>query len=152
MIEINNRELEPVNEIHVIPVTGFRNDAGRFEHRLPPLSATTRAEEYLDGHSDVHLSVESIRRLVQGAVEPQQLDGIRIERHRVETGWLMVISYRAYSPMVSLAIENDRLLAEASYAADPAPAENRIRPGGSCGRGRAGSGARVFGMGLSCGW
>lgn len=113
-------EFEPADdEIHVIPVTDFRNSEGDFEHRLPPLSATTNAEEYLQEHPDVHLSDEGIRRLVQGAVEPQDLDGIRVERHRVETGWLMVISYRAYSPMVSLAIENDRLLAEASYAADP---------------------------------
>jgi hypothetical protein len=113
------------NEIHVIPVTDFRNDDGDFEHRLPPVSATTRAEEYLQRHPDVDLSDEGIRRLVQSAVEPQQLEGIRVERHRVETGWLMVISYRAYSPMVSLAIENDRLLAEASYAADPRAARVR---------------------------
>jgi hypothetical protein len=113
-------EFEPAdNEIHVIPVTDFRNVDGDFEHRLPPPSATTNAEEYLQKHLDVHLSDEAIRRLVQGAVEPQDLEGIRVERHRVETGWLMVISYRAYSPMVSLAIENDRLLAEVSYAADP---------------------------------
>ncbi|MFJ3363559.1 hypothetical protein [Streptomyces anthocyanicus] len=113
-------EFEPVdNEVQVIPVTDFRSSDGDFEHRLPPLSATTRAEEYLQKHPDVHLSGMGIRRLVQGAVEPQLLEGIRVERHRVETGWLMVISYRAYSPMVSLAIENDRLLAEASYAADP---------------------------------
>ncbi|CAM5289157.1 hypothetical protein GCM10010329_81140 [Streptomyces spiroverticillatus] len=115
-------ELEPVDtdtEVRVIPVTDFRNADGEFEHRLPPLSATTRAEEYLQQHPDVNLSADGIRRLVQGAVEPQQLEGIRVERHRVENGWLMVISYRAYSPMVSLAIENDRLLTEASYSADP---------------------------------
>lgn len=120
MSDTTTLEFEPAdNEIHVIPVTDFRNSDGDFEHRLPPLSATMRAEEYLQNHDDVHLSDEGIRRLVQGAVEPQDLEGIRVERHRVETGWLMVISYRAYSPMVSLAIENDRLLAEASYAADP---------------------------------
>ncbi|MFF7764193.1 hypothetical protein [Streptomyces griseorubiginosus] len=112
-------EPEPIDEIPVIPVTDFRNSNGVFEHRLPPVSATEKAEEYLSRHPDVHLPASGIRRLVQGAVEPQSLVGIRIERQRVETGWLMVISYRAYSPMVSLAIENDRLLAEASYAADP---------------------------------
>ena len=120
MSDASTPEFEPAdNEISVIPVTDFRNKAGDFEHRLPPLSATTNAEAYLQKHPDVHLSDEAIRRLVQGAVEPQELDGIRVERHRVETGWLMVISYRAYSPMVSLAIENDRLLAENSYEADP---------------------------------
>ncbi|MDX3343745.1 hypothetical protein PV409_37985 [Streptomyces sp. ME02-6979.5a] len=120
MSDTTTQEIEPVdNEIQVIPVTDFRNSDGEFEHRLPPPSATTNAEEYLQKHPDVHLPDEAISRLVQGAVEPQDLDGIRVERHRVETGWLMVISYRAYSPMVSLAIENDRLLAEASYAADP---------------------------------
>ncbi|MFH8681161.1 hypothetical protein [Streptomyces lydicus] len=113
------------NEIHVIPVTDVRNSDGDFEHRLPPPSAMANAQEYLQEHSDVHLPYEAIRRLVQGAVEPRELDGIRVERHRVETGWLMVISYRAYSPMVSLAIENDRLLAEVSYAADPHAASVR---------------------------
>lgn len=114
-------DFEPAdsNEIKVIPVTDFRNNDGEFEHRLPPLSATTRAEEYLQRHPDVDLSAEGVRRLVQSAVEPQQLEGTRIEPHRVETGWLKVISLRIYSPMASLAIENDRLLAEASYAADP---------------------------------
>ncbi|MEU2624595.1 hypothetical protein ABZ642_41885 [Streptomyces sp. NPDC007157] len=120
MSDTTTPELEPDdNEINVIPVTDFRNSNGAFEQRLPPTSATLPAEEYLQNHDDVHLSADSIRRLVQGAVEPQELNGIRVERHRVETGWLMAISYRAYSPMVSLAIENDRLLAEASYAADP---------------------------------
>ncbi|GAA2523169.1 hypothetical protein [Streptomyces longisporus] len=112
-------EPEPIHEISVIPVTDFRNSNDDFEHRLPPLSATEKAEAYLSQHADVHLPAASIRRLVQGAVEPQALVGIRVEQHRVETGWLMVLTYRAYSPMISLAIENDRLLAEASYAADP---------------------------------
>ncbi|MFH9118368.1 hypothetical protein [Streptomyces globisporus] len=115
----NSTEIEPVGEIAVIPITSFRNSNDAFEHRLPPVSATEKAETYLAGHEDVHLPDAGIRRLVQGAVDPQSLDGIRVEQHRVETGWLMVISYRAYSPMISLAIENDRLLAEASYAADP---------------------------------
>ncbi|MFD8731153.1 hypothetical protein [Streptomyces sp. NPDC059611] len=126
MSDTTTPEYESANdEIYVIPVTDVRNSDGDFEHRLPPLSATTGAEEYLQNHDDVHLSDAEIRRLVQGAVEPQQLEGIRVEQHRVETGWLKVISYRAYSPMVSLAIENDRLLAEASYAADPHAAGGR---------------------------
>ncbi|MFI5688399.1 hypothetical protein [Streptomyces sp. NPDC051636] len=118
-------EPEPINEISVIPVTDFRNSNDAFEHRLAPVSATEKAEAYLAAHPDVHLPADVRRRLVLGAVEPQTLAGIRVERHRVETGWLMVISYRAYSPMVSLAIENDRLLAEASYAADPRAAGGR---------------------------
>jgi hypothetical protein len=125
MSDILTSEHEPDGEIAVIPVTDFRNVAGQFEHRLPPLSATTRAEGYLTDHPDVHLSREQVRRLVQGAVEPGELEGIRIERHRVETGWLMVMTYRVYSPMISLAIENDRLLAEALYAADPHAAGGR---------------------------
>lgn len=112
-------EHEEIVEIPVIPVTDFRTKDGHFEHRLPPVSQMTNAHEYLEGHPDVHLPAEAIGRIVHGAVEPNELEGIRVERHRVETGWLMVINYRAYSTMVSLAIENDRLLADANYAADP---------------------------------
>jgi hypothetical protein len=118
-VSATSNEHDDLRELSVIPVTNFRNTAGQFEHRVPPLTATTKAEAYLAGHDDVHLPEHVIQRLVQGAVEPIQIDGIRIERHRVESGWLMVMSYRAYSPMIGLAIENDRLLAEAEYAADP---------------------------------
>lgn len=125
MSDISPLEQEEIVEISVIPVTDFRTKEGRFEHRLPPLSQTANAQEYLEEHPDVHLPTDAIRRIVYGAVEPNQLEGIRVERHRVETGWLMVINYRAYSTMVSLAIENDRLLADAQYAADPHVSGNR---------------------------
>jgi hypothetical protein len=49
-----------------------------------------------------------------------------MESHRVESGWLIVLTYRAYSLMVSVAVENDRLLAEAHYAADPKAAGGRL--------------------------
>ncbi|WP_316782831.1 hypothetical protein [Streptomyces sasae] len=119
-------EPEEIAEISVIPVTDRRTKDGRFEHRLPPLSQTTNAQEYLEGRPDVvHLPPDAIRRIVYGAVEPDQLENIRVERHRVETGWLMMISYRAYTTMISPAIENDRLLADAHYAADPHASESR---------------------------
>ncbi|MFJ5020908.1 hypothetical protein [Streptomyces goshikiensis] len=121
MSDTSFSEDEEITEIPVIPVTDFRTKDGAFEHRLPPMSQTENPQAYLEEHSDVHLPPASIRRIALGAVEPAELDGIRVEKHRVENGWLSVISYRAYTTMASLAIENDRLLADAHYSADPSP-------------------------------
>ncbi|TDD03134.1 hypothetical protein E1181_21395 [Saccharopolyspora terrae] len=117
---------DELREIPVIPVNGSRNADGVFEHRVPPLSQTTKAQNYLLGHDEIHLPEDVIRRLVYGAVEPYGLQGIRVERHRVESGWLAVLTYRAYSLMVSMAVENDRLLNVAHYAADPKAAGGNL--------------------------
>ncbi|WP_236061120.1 hypothetical protein [Actinacidiphila acididurans] len=90
-----------------------------FEHRVEPVSKTTKAIKFLESHPDVQISPAAVRRIAFGAVEPGLLHGARLERHRVETGWLSVLTYRAYTLMLSPAIENDRLLDEAHYAADP---------------------------------
>lgn len=109
---------DDIDAIEVIDIrSGDRSTP--FEHRVEPVSKTTKAIKFLSGHSDVLISPEAVRRIVYGAVEPGLLDGARLERHRVETGWLAVVSYRAYTPLLSPAIENDRLLDEAQYAADP---------------------------------
>ncbi|WP_019061598.1 hypothetical protein [Streptomyces prunicolor] len=96
-----------------------------FVHRVEPVSKTTKAIKFLESHPDVQISSAAVRRIVFGAVEPGLLEGARLERHRVETGWLSVISYRAYTLLLSPAIENDRLLDEAHYAADPDTGNNQ---------------------------
>ncbi|MFB8000193.1 hypothetical protein ACFC4G_46445 [Streptomyces sp. NPDC056002] len=90
-----------------------------FEHRVEPVSKTTRAIKFLENQPDVQISPAAVRRIAFGAVEPGLLEDARLERHRVETGWLTVITYRAYTLLLSPAIENDRLLDKAHYAADP---------------------------------
>ncbi|MFB8087308.1 hypothetical protein [Streptomyces sp. NPDC055992] len=110
-----------------IPVIDIRSGdrSTPFEHYVEPVSKTTKAIKFLEQHPDVQLSPASVRRIAFGAVEPGLLDGARLDRHRVETGWLTVITYRAYTLMLSPAIENDRLLDEAHYAADPDTAGTR---------------------------
>ncbi|MEU5383938.1 hypothetical protein [Kitasatospora cineracea] len=110
-----------------IPIIDIRSGdrSTPFEHYVEPVSKTTKAIKFLENHPDVQLSPAAIRRIAFGAVEPGLLDGARLDRHRVETGWLTVITYRAYTLMLSPAIENDRLLDEAHYAADPGTTDTR---------------------------
>ncbi|MER6787921.1 hypothetical protein ABT330_25410 [Streptomyces sp. NPDC000658] len=111
-------EHDDIDGIEVIDIrSGDRSTP--FEHRVEPVSKTTKAIKFLKDHSDVQISLAAVRRIAYGAVEPGLLEGARLERHRVETGWLSVLTYRAYTLMLSPAIENDRLLDEAHYAADP---------------------------------
>jgi hypothetical protein len=111
-------EHDDIDGIEVIDIrSGDRSTP--FEHRVEPVSKTTKAIKFLEGHPDVQISPAAVRRIAYGAVEPGLLEGARLERHRVETGWLSVLTYRAYTLMLSPAIENDRLLDEAHYAADP---------------------------------
>jgi hypothetical protein len=111
-------EHDDIDGIEVIDIrSGDRSTP--FEHRLEPVSKTTKAIKSLENHPDVQISAAAVRRIAFGAVEPKLLEGARPERHRVETGWLTVVTYRAYTLLLSPAIENDRLLDEAHYAADP---------------------------------
>ncbi|MEV4435443.1 hypothetical protein [Streptomyces sp. NPDC049585] len=111
-------EHDDIDGIEVIDIrSGDRSTP--FEHRVEPVSKTTKAIKFLENHPDVQISPAAVRRIAFGAVEPGLLEGTRLERHRVETGWLSIITYRAYTLLLSPAIENDRLLDEAHYAADP---------------------------------
>ncbi|MER8269640.1 hypothetical protein [Streptomyces griseus] len=113
-------------EIQVIPVSGFRNDNGEFEHRVPPVSQTTKAQTQLGKLDGVLLGPSHIERLTYLATDPQELALSRAERHRTPFGWLSTLNFRAYAPMISPAVENDRLLADASYAADPKAPRGRL--------------------------
>ncbi|MEU2226432.1 hypothetical protein [Streptomyces sp. NPDC018347] len=117
-------EHDDIDGIDVIDIrSGDRSTP--FEHRVEPVSKTTKAIKFLENHPDVHISPAAVRRIVFGAVEPGLLEDVRLERHRVETGWLSVITYRAYTLLLSPAIENDRLLDKAHYAADPGASDDQ---------------------------
>ncbi|MGW3910508.1 hypothetical protein ACWEBX_03135 [Streptomyces sp. NPDC005070] len=117
-------EHDDIDGIEVIDIrSGDRSTP--FEHRVEPVSKTTKAIKFLESHPDVQISPAAVRRIAFGAVEPGLLEGARLERHRVETGWLSVLTYRAYTLLLSPAIENDRLLDEAHYAADPDTSANQ---------------------------
>ncbi|WP_411575668.1 hypothetical protein [Streptomyces mutabilis] len=91
-----------------------------FEHRVVPVSQTAKAIKALEkDRPGVQLTDDAIHRIAYSAVEPDLLADLRPELRRVETGWLTVINYRAYTLMLSPAVENDRLLDEVHYAADP---------------------------------
>ncbi|WP_203183119.1 hypothetical protein [Streptomyces pratensis] len=91
-----------------------------FEHRVVPVSQTAKAIKALEkGQPGGQLTADAILRIAYSAVEPDLLADLRPELRRVETGWLTVINYRAYTLMLSPAVENDRLLDQVLYAADP---------------------------------
>ncbi|MGW4651355.1 hypothetical protein [Kitasatospora sp. NPDC004289] len=113
-------------EVQVIPVNGFRNRDGEFEHRVPPVSQTTKAQTNLGKLAGVRLGDSHIERLTYLATDPQELEDSRVERHRTAFGWLSMLTLRVYAPMLSPAVENDRLLADANYAADPNAPRGRI--------------------------
>ncbi|MFB6900599.1 hypothetical protein [Streptomyces hydrogenans] len=110
---------DDIDEISVIDVrSGDRTTP--FEHRVVPVSQTTKAfKTLMKDRSDVQLAGAAGLRISHSAVEPDLLVDIRPERHRVETGWLTLAHFRAYTLLLSPAIENDRLLDGAHYAADP---------------------------------
>ncbi|MEV8323531.1 hypothetical protein [Kitasatospora sp. NPDC056731] len=118
-------EPDDIDAVDLIDIrTGDRSSP--FEHRVEPVSKTIKAIKYLEKQRpDVQISEAAIQRIAYGAVEPGLLDGARLDRHRVETGWLVALNYRAYTLMLSPAIENDRLLDEAHYAADPGTSESQ---------------------------
>ncbi|WP_329453671.1 hypothetical protein OG894_44975 (plasmid) [Streptomyces sp. NBC_01724] len=114
-----NETPDDLPDIQVIDIrSGDRSTP--FEHRVVPVSQTTKAIKALEkDRPGVQLTADAILRIAYSAVEPDLLADLRPELRRVETGWLTVINYRAYSLMLSPAVENDRLLDEAHYAADP---------------------------------
>ncbi|MFJ8434852.1 hypothetical protein ACIQ9P_26475 [Kitasatospora sp. NPDC094019] len=122
---VNPDRGEP-REIQVIPVNGFRNRDGEFEHRVPPVSQTTKAQKNLGELAGVVLSDSHIERLTYLATDPQELEHSQVVKHRTPFGWLSMMNFRAYAPMLSPAAENDRLLADASYSADPNANRGRL--------------------------
>jgi hypothetical protein len=110
---------EDIPDIQVIDIrSGDRSQP--FEHRVVPVSQTTKAIKALEeGGPGIQLTADAILRIAYSAVEPDLLIDLRPELRRVETGWLTVINYRAYTLMLSPAVENDRLLDGVRYAADP---------------------------------
>ncbi|MEU8708584.1 hypothetical protein [Streptomyces sp. NPDC048565] len=122
--------IETTDDLPDIQVIDIRSGdrSTPFEHRVVPVSQTTKAIKALEkGQPGVQLTADAILRIAYSAVEPDLLADLRPELRRVETGWLTVINYRAYTPMLSPAVENDRLLDQFHYAADPnAVAQQRV--------------------------
>ncbi|MEU9062456.1 hypothetical protein AB0D13_27210 [Streptomyces sp. NPDC048430] len=113
---------ETADELPDIQVIDIRSGdrSTPFEHRVVPVSQTSKAIKALEkGGPGIQLTADAVLRIAYSAVEPDLLADLRPELRRVETGWLTVINYRAYTLMLSPAVENDRLLDEVSYAADP---------------------------------
>lgn len=114
--------IERPDELPDIQVIDIRSGdrSAPFEHRVAPVSQTAKAIKALErDRPGVQLTDDAIHRIAYSAVEPDLLTDLRPEVRRVETGWLTVINYRAYTLMLSPAVENDRLLDEVHYAADP---------------------------------
>lgn len=115
---------EPVSkdEIRVIPLDGTRDADGRWVLTVPPTSAATPAIRHLKAlraSGRLALNDDEIDRIAYSAVRPGDLDGAATREHRTEYGWLYTLETRLFTPMTNVAYANDRLVAQATFEADP---------------------------------
>ncbi|MFB6830239.1 hypothetical protein [Streptomyces hydrogenans] len=93
----HHRNPDDLPDIQVIDVRSTP-----FEHRVVPASQTAKAIKALEkGRPAVQFTTDAILRIAYSAVEPDLLADIRPELRRVETGWLTVINYPAYTLILS---------------------------------------------------
>lgn len=108
----------PQEAVRVIPL----NAAGDWALKVGPPSAAKAAEGRFIRRvvPGVTLSPESQEALFFAALDPAGVADEKIKRQRVSNGWLHRIDdVRLFTPLVNLSPSNDRLLADAVYAADP---------------------------------
>lgn len=111
-------DFESCDYIHVVPL----EPDGDWVLQVPPPSAAKSAERRFERRErpEVSLSPRSRECLFLAAVDPMAVADERVKRQRVSTGWVYRIEdVRVFTPMVNVSPANDRLLAEATYAADP---------------------------------
>jgi hypothetical protein len=109
----------PQQIVHVIPL----DVTGDWALKVGPPSAARSAEARFVRRDvpGLTMSPASTEALFLGAVDPAGVADEKIKRQRVSNGWLYRIEdVRLFTPLVNLSPSNDRLLADAIYAADPA--------------------------------
>ena len=90
--------------------------------RVPPTSAAERAARrlrHLAVDGSVCLPESTIARIAQSVLDPAALAVAVPSSLRTDDGWLSVINTRVMTPLLNVAVANDRLLGEVVYAADP---------------------------------
>ncbi|GIM95627.1 hypothetical protein [Paractinoplanes toevensis] len=108
----------PQEAVQVIPL----NATGDWTVKVGPPSAAKAAEGRFARRAiaGVTLSPGSQEALFLAALDPTGVADEKIKRQRVSNGWLYRIDdVRMFTTMVNLSPSNDRLLADAVYAADP---------------------------------
>jgi hypothetical protein len=109
----------PQEAARVIPL----DETGDWSLKVGPPSAAKAAQGRFARRNipGVTMSPKSQEALFLGALDPIGVADEKIKRQRVSNGWLYRIEdVRLYTPLVNLSPANDRLLADAIYAADPA--------------------------------
>lgn len=117
----------PEPPIDVIPLDGSRASDGKWSLTVPPTSAAERARRHLQDLRNgglVQLPDDLIERLILSAVDPVVLEGSTPNKLRTEHGWLLTLEARLFTPLVNVAIANDRWVADAVYDADPSAGDN----------------------------
>lgn len=104
-----------------IPITAAKR--GTAFVSVPPKSATEPARKHLRNLSaagDIALGAKARELLLAAAVFPEELGRTAPARIRVASGWLLTYEARLFTPMLTVAVSNDRWVAHAAYDADPA--------------------------------
>ncbi len=115
--------------ISVIPLGAARDKDGDWSLVVPnatALGAAVKRLKHLKDTGEIQLSDDHIDMLTKAAVDPKSLASIQLTRQRVDFGWFSILEVRLFTPGVDVSLANDRWVADAIYAADPA---NKGTPG-----------------------
>lgn len=110
--------LDPIKPIRI---TSARR--GNTFITVPPKSAAEPARKYLRdlaASKEVALGAQARDLLLAAAVFPEELNGVAPRRMRAASGWLLTYEARLFTPLLTVAVSNDRWVAHAAYDADPA--------------------------------
>lgn len=106
--------------IKPIPIT--TGNAGRALIEVPPKNAADPVRKQLREMSaagDIALGAKALDLLLAAAVSPDELAGIVPTRVRAGSGWLLMFETRLFTPLLTVAVSNDRWVGHATYDADP---------------------------------
>jgi len=104
------------------PIPIAPGNAGGALIEVPPKTAAERARKQireLCARGEIALGAEARDLLLAAAVSPDDLTGTTPMRVRAGSGWLLVYETRLFTPLLTVAVSNDRWVGHAAYDADP---------------------------------
>ncbi|MGH3726504.1 MAG: hypothetical protein ACRDUS_20545 [Mycobacterium sp.] len=108
---------DPIKPIRVVP-----RNAGGSLIEVPPKTAADPVRKQLrdlSGANGIALGADARDLLLAAAVSPADLIGVAPTRVRAGSGWLLVYEARLFTPLLTVAVSNDRWVGHAAYDADP---------------------------------
>lgn len=110
------------------PIPLSPSNAGGALIEVPPKTAADPARKRVHELTDrgvIALGTDARDLLLAAAVAPDDLASAVPTRVRAGSGWLLMYETRLFTPLLTVAVSNDRWVGHASYDADPASGEHR---------------------------